>query len=766
MKRFTFILALVIGIVGAANAKSYDVLINGIQVNDTNREDVLGDGTVSYDGTTKTLTLNNTHISCDGKNAVTIKESQPVTLQCIGTNTISVTNDGFAVSANSTTIFTGPGSISMHSHLNTFAGFSGGLTIQDGCTVTLQSEVATCLVTRVVTVDNADLVAKGNGTTLTASCSGLNMKNGVQILSRHTYDAAQMMFLNPAGEVAKDDIVIGHDNRTVIKEVNVKNLHAPTAGFRYNSDSMRATLNVPEDAVYGLKANSVNLYKMTNSVAEKVADNAVITTGRYYVTAQVSINDKDLNSYRFPSKKKDIKIGSITPYKWSLMDDSDGENILLYSNTFTVFPAYAFPEELPEDLTEYLGDTIRIYGVNGSLKSLSAGATNFKDIGSALTRHPKEYGYDAAALKLSMRFGGYYYNIPILSAFDWIDFYVGESFYDTYDYAYQPCTMPTQRPDMKDAKLVVCGTNIENYFSNYKEASKEFNKSPATEKEFITKTQKVVAAFTTIDAQIYAMYEIGTGQSVHVLCDSLNKRYPNHPYAPLDCKFGTSTYQSVAYIYDSTKLDLVSAPTCLYSSGYMRYRMSLITFRDRETQTDFILCATHLKAFDDGESERIEQVTKLKNALRPHKQKNVLIVGDMNSHSLDVPCQMLADEYGDLLYLHDSLGFSYFRNDEVAYLDHAYASPSMTEYVTMATTMHLNSIVSTSYGFSYGDTTMYRYADHDPILVGLKFPPKIDDLPSLPYEGPVGKGTKFLHDGQLIILHQGKRYNAQGAVLK
>ena len=46
--------------------KTYDLWVAGKQVTETNQNDVLGDGTVSYDPTAHTLTLNNAHLTLDG----------------------------------------------------------------------------------------------------------------------------------------------------------------------------------------------------------------------------------------------------------------------------------------------------------------------------------------------------------------------------------------------------------------------------------------------------------------------------------------------------------------------------------------------------------------------------------------------------------------------------------------------------------------------------------------------------------------------------
>lgn len=750
----------------------YSLYVGGKQVNYFNSNDILSNSTVSYDDATNTLTLNNATISC-ATDAPIRSDLNGLKVVCNGNNTLDRTGaNGYAMYLTfGTTVTTTQANSTLTLNSPDIAVLMGdNKTVFDGNNFQLG-----------INVNGSKggfvgVINEGGGTRLTLKNAKVNIsattQGAIKNMSSFTLDGVEV--LSPAGcsfsttehalvkggSVVKEAVTIAGDERTVIKELSLSNLHAPTAGSVYTNDSMRASIRVPQDAGYGLKEGSVKLYKMTTSGAAQVTDNTTISTGRYYVIAQVSINDDAKEEYRFPNQLKDIKIKSVSPHKWRIKNLIGNEGVVCYSDTFTVFTAYAFPDELPDDLTELRGDTFRIYG---NMMSLSDAHSNYKYLASSWEYHPNEYGYDPSFKKIYICFGGIYWEMPITSTVDWVDVYfaIGNTPF-SYDYSYQPSALPTQRPDMKGASLVVCASNIENYFSNYKDASKVFAKSPATQEEFVTKTQKVMAAFTTIDAQLYAICEIGTGQSVHVLCDSLNKRYPNHPYAPLDCNFGTSTYQSVAYIYDSTKLDVVSAPTCMYASGYMYYRMSRVTFRERASQQELILSASHLKAFDDGESERIQQVNKLMTALRPYKQKNILIVGDMNSHSLDVPCQMLADEYEDLLYTHDSLGFSYLRGDGVAFLDHAYASSSLVPYVTMATAMHVNTLAPSNYGFASGDTTMYRFADHDPLLVGLNLPSatalegvQLDQFTNL-------QTYKLIMGGQLLIKHNGKLFNAIG----
>lgn len=105
------------------------------------------------------------------------------------------------------------------------------LTIKNGCTVTAQSanSNAITIAGEALTVDNATLIAKGNGKATTiSSCYDLIMQNGVAICSNHTYDATTHQFLNAAGEEAKDEIVIKKRslidyNKICIDNISIEN---------------------------------------------------------------------------------------------------------------------------------------------------------------------------------------------------------------------------------------------------------------------------------------------------------------------------------------------------------------------------------------------------------------------------------------------------------------------------------------------------------------------------------------------------------------
>ena len=77
--------------------------------------------------------------------------------------------------------------------------------------------------------------------------------------------------------------------------------------------------------------------------------------------------------------------------------------------------------------------------------------------------------------------------------------------------------------------------------------------------------------------------------------------------------------------------------------------------------------------------------------------------------------------YTDMLMQYAPKGYSYVYYSEAGYLDRVFASPTMSTQVTEVQPYHLNADYFYSRGFKRGlDETIFRYADHDPILIHVK----------------------------------------------
>ena len=102
-------------------AENYNIIVSGTQLTSDNASDVLGDGTVSYDHETKTLTLDN----ADLKGGILISQENAVNISIQGENKITSDNYGIAKNAYPTDPTTpgglcvsGPGSLVVTAQTN------------------------------------------------------------------------------------------------------------------------------------------------------------------------------------------------------------------------------------------------------------------------------------------------------------------------------------------------------------------------------------------------------------------------------------------------------------------------------------------------------------------------------------------------------------------------------------------------------------------------------------------------------------------------
>ena len=112
----------------------YLFYVAGTQVTNVNQDDVLGDGTVSFDPETSTLTLNNANIECEATYAIDAEDYEPITIKLIGEN-YAVTSLWLGVRVNEATI-EGPGSLVAKAE--TGISSLNGLTISNGAKVSAE----------------------------------------------------------------------------------------------------------------------------------------------------------------------------------------------------------------------------------------------------------------------------------------------------------------------------------------------------------------------------------------------------------------------------------------------------------------------------------------------------------------------------------------------------------------------------------------------------------------------------------------------------
>jgi len=328
-----------------------------------------------------------------------------------------------------------------------------------------------------------------------------------------------------------------------------------------------------------------------------------------------------------------------------------------------------------------------------------------------------------------------------------------------------PNGFPTERPDMGKATLVVCGANIENFF-----VSLDLSYAAAkSEEELMTQKTKISKALYNIDADIYGICEMEEGPlAVTELVNLMNELAGKDQYAWVDANYNTYNSIMVCYIYRKDKVKTYGKYLEPYSNTAMKYREAIQCFEEKKTHERFNLSVNHFyaklsKTDEDRQDNMNTLIAKLKTARS--NDPDVLVIGDLNAYSQEESNLLLVrdNKYVDLLMKYEPDGYSYLYNERVGYLDHAYANNSMSKQVTKACAYHLNAdTYKNGYKFQSGNTTMYRYADHDPILVGLKLYSSSDDDGIENIEGEVLNAYKVIIDGHLYIINNGIRYTVTG----
>ena len=178
----------------------YDIWVDGVQVTSENKDNLCG-GTVSYDPTTHTLSLNNATLDNDTLSDYGIKTIIPSTLKIrlTGTNSIIRTCPGGGMgiapnSANSVEI-TGDGTLMINVSGENYDGISAGadVKISDKAKVIINAEGGLGITGRMVEIDGATV----NSTGLYAGIDAHSLKivNGADVTLKATQDRRNGAFI-------------------------------------------------------------------------------------------------------------------------------------------------------------------------------------------------------------------------------------------------------------------------------------------------------------------------------------------------------------------------------------------------------------------------------------------------------------------------------------------------------------------------------------------------------------------------------------------
>ena len=289
---------------------------------------------------------------------------------------------------------------------------------------------------------------------------------------------------------------------------------------------------------------------------------------------------------------------------------------------------------------------------------------------------------------------------------------------------------PDPKPKMPKG-LLVCAANIQNYF--YDLGGYAHRKT--TKEQQAIQTEKICKALTHINADIYAICEIQKGDSAaQMLVDAMNAKAKKVRYAYVSQGWSNGDTISCGYIYRSDRVRPYGDLQYGYHdpSNHYHYRMVACGFEEVKSGERFVLNINHLRSKrgtgDESNAKRMVNVDSLLVMLNRIEQEqlfgdaDILLVGDYNCYTQEQPIQtIIGAGYEDILMQYESTGYSYVYHSEAGYLDRAFASPTMAAQVKAVHPYHLNADYFYSRGYKRRlDKTMFRCADHDPILISLQ----------------------------------------------
>jgi predicted extracellular nuclease len=303
--------------------------------------------------------------------------------------------------------------------------------------------------------------------------------------------------------------------------------------------------------------------------------------------------------------------------------------------------------------------------------------------------------------------------------------------------------------------------------------------------ELERQTQKIVAALVKIDADIIGLIEIendADDASAQKLVNELNAavtvaagaagaRGRGRTSGPYDyIKTGTIGGDAikVALLYKTQRVKPWKDPLILDSSVDERFlddknRPALVqTFTVRDDGGKLTVAVNHFKSkgsscndvgdFNkrDGsgncDTVRTDAAKALVDFLADTvKFPDVLVIGDLNSYSKEMPIKTLVDAgYTDVLKSFDANSYTYLFDGQLGSLDFALASPSAFKKVVGAEAWNINADEVSL--FDYDDAVQdssepsfakkpvdpfqpneFRSSDHDAVIVSLKMDDKEDD---------------------------------------
>jgi predicted extracellular nuclease len=345
---------------------------------------------------------------------------------------------------------------------------------------------------------------------------------------------------------------------------------------------------------------------------------------------------------------------------------------------------------------------------------------------------------------------------------------------------------PTEAPVFADANprvdppaaagsLRVCIGNVQNLM-NGDGAGGGFptSRGATTLAEYQRQLAKLTAALLTLAPDIMGLTEVendrvtnglpdsyGPTSALAQLVASLNaSASPGTTYAFVDASAVDLTTDQihVAFIYRVETVETVGAAAMLSDPSFDNLARNPLaqTFRQKSTGEKLTVCINHFRAkgsaaagtgnADSGDGQgtnnalRVQEANAVTAWLATDPtaggDPDVLIIGDLNAYAKEDPITAIKGAgFVDLTEAFEGEGgYSYSFNGEFGHLDHALATPHLAEQVADTATWHVNADELVYYDYNLENKsaaqqainadTVYRYADHDPVVIAVNLHPE------------------------------------------
>ena len=290
---------------------------------------------------------------------------------------------------------------------------------------------------------------------------------------------------------------------------------------------------------------------------------------------------------------------------------------------------------------------------------------------------------------------------------------------------------PTSPQVAEDYNIKVCSFNLEYYLaSNYGQGYGADNEQQAQ-----VQHNKILKALMAIDADIYGLVEVQTGQeAIQKLCNAMNAAAGINRYAFInDGSTTNGTFVKVGFIYRTDKVSIVGQ---LFSNNTgVQQRKKAQCFQLKQNNEKFVFSINHFKAKSGTTSDpqggyNSDRVTEAKSVIsgipsytNGCKDNDVLVMGDLNAYSEEDPLREFYNKgFTNLLKQQNDSAYSYVYQGLAGCLDHALANTSLLPQVASATVFHINADEPSMFEYQNAGTVqnnMYRCSDHDAVVVTL-----------------------------------------------